>query len=63
MWNRTFGCSEALEYPDDLRKTLVKLRLVTEIRLPGLPELLEAEVDEVSSKTILIQMLTLTFRR
>ena len=52
MWNRTFGCSEALEYPDDLRKTLTKLRSVTEIRLPSLPE---AELDEVSSNIFLTE--------
>lgn len=49
MWNRTFGCAPILEYPDALREELLKLRSITNLQLPGLPELPEAEVDEVSS--------------
>ena len=34
MWNRTFGCAECLEYPDELRTLLTKLQPVTELVLP-----------------------------
>ncbi len=45
MWNRTFGVEDALEYPKDLRTILQKLRSMTELRLPSLPEL---DAEEVS---------------
>ncbi|MCJ1276738.1 hypothetical protein MMC21_004545 [Puttea exsequens] len=45
MWKDTFGSAESLEYPQEMRKILLKLRSLTDIRLPGL---VEAEGDEVS---------------
>ena len=45
MWNRTFGLAEALEYPDDVYKHLLKLRPLADILLPNFPE---PEVQEVS---------------
>lgn len=44
MWNRTFGSVESLEYPDDLRPTLSKLKTVTDLQLPGFAE---SEAEEV----------------
>ncbi len=44
MWNRTFGCAESLEYPDELRTLLTKLQSVTELILPTFPD---TEDDEV----------------
>ena len=46
MWNRTFGCEETLEYPEDLCKVLLVLRSMTDVQLPSLHE---AEVDQVRS--------------
>ncbi|KAG8533212.1 uncharacterized protein KY384_001995 [Bacidia gigantensis] len=47
MWNQTFGCEESLDYPDDLRKTLLKIRSITDIDVPGLPEE-SSQQDETS---------------
>ncbi|KAL6716476.1 hypothetical protein ACLMJK_006043 [Lecanora helva] len=47
MWNRTFGCSEALEYSEDLQNVLLKLYAVTDIQLPSLAE---AKLENVSSE-------------
>ena len=44
LWNQTFGCAQALEYPEDLRKILQRLRSMTDIQLPTFPE---ADDDEV----------------
>jgi len=61
MWNRTFGCVEALEYPEDMRKALLRLRFMTDIQTPTFPE---AEKDEVSFTVFLIQgVRTLTSHR
>ena len=38
MWNSTFGAEDTLEYPKDLKTILQKLRSLTELRLPNLPE-------------------------
>ena len=45
MWNRTFGCVEALDYSEDLRRTLMKLKLMTDIDVPGFSEADEQEVS------------------
>ena len=45
MWNSTFGGEGTLEYPEDLRDTLQKLRSMTELRLPSFPELNGEEVS------------------
>ena len=44
MWNQSFGCLEALEYPEDLREALITLRFSIDIQLPGL---LDIETEEV----------------
>ncbi|MCJ1477991.1 hypothetical protein MMC13_006666 [Lambiella insularis] len=36
LWNSTFGQSEELQYPPILLRTVQRLRLVTEMQLPGL---------------------------
>lgn len=38
MWNSTFGGEDTLEYPEDLKTILQKLRPMTELRLPNFPE-------------------------
>lgn len=45
LWNRKFGVAEHLEYSDDLRAALLKLRSVTDILVPGLSEEDNIEVD------------------
>ena len=35
MWNTTFGLADILEYPEDLRRILVRLSCITELLLPG----------------------------
>ena len=45
MWNRTFGAANSLEYPERLQKVLLKLRGVTDIQLPGFPDLGDSEVS------------------
>lgn len=47
MWNGTFGGQDTLEYPQDLGTILQKLRPMTELRLPNLPELDGEEVSEL----------------
>lgn len=44
MWNSTFGAEGTLEYPEDLRTILQKLRSMTELRLPNFPEVNSEEV-------------------
>ena len=48
MWNNTFGTEDTLEYPEDLRTILQKLRSVTELRLPSFPERNGEEVSRLS---------------
>ena len=48
MWNNTFGIEDTLEYPEDLRVILQKLRSVTELRLPSFPERTGEEVSRLS---------------
>ena len=38
LWNSTFGEEGTVEYPEDLRTVLRKLRPITDIRLPNFPE-------------------------
>ncbi len=38
LWNCTFGNADFLEYRDDLRTALAKLRSVTDMQLPNFPE-------------------------
>ena len=45
MWNNTFGAEDFLEYPEDLRITLQKIKSMTELRLPSFPELNGEEVS------------------
>ena len=45
-WNSTFGDEGTLEYPEDLRTILQKLRFLTELRLPNFPELNGEEVSK-----------------
>lgn len=45
MWNRTFGAAEHLEYSADLRAAVLRLRSITEILVPGLPEENDIEVN------------------
>ena len=45
MWNKTFGVEDTLEYPEDLRTILQKLRSLTELRLPNFPERTGEEVS------------------
>lgn len=47
MWNSTFGAEGTLEYPEDLRTILQKLRSMTELRLPNFPEVNSEEVSRV----------------
>ena len=49
MWNRKFGCSERLDYTDDLRSALLDLKLLTEVDTPGLIDEQSQQVS-VSSK-------------
>ena len=53
MWNRTFGCAESLEYPDELHLLLTKLQPVTELILPTFPE---REGDEVRKLLLSTQL-------
>ena len=46
MWNRTFGGEGALEYPEDLRAILQKLRYMTDLRLPNFPDSIGDDVSE-----------------
>ncbi len=48
LWNCTFGNAEFLEYRDDLRTALSKLKSVTEMQLPNFPED-DVEVSEVKA--------------
>lgn len=48
MWNSTFGGQDTLEYPEDLRTILQKLRSMTELRLPNFPALDSEEVSGLS---------------
>ena len=57
MWNRTFGCVETLEYPEDLKRVLLKLRSTVDIDVPGIPNSRVQEVGQESQKGFL-QMLT-----
>ena len=44
MWNEIFGVEDTLEYPEDLKNVLQKLRPVTELRLPTFPAKYSEEV-------------------
>lgn len=44
MWNRTFGATELLEYPPALLPFLLKLRQLTDLSLPNLPEGIDTDV-------------------
>lgn len=44
MWNRTFGSADSLVYPEDLRTTLLKLKSVIDLQLPGFAEVEDDEV-------------------
>lgn len=46
LWNRTFGSADSLEYPEGLRSTLSKLKSVSDVQLPGFPEVESDEVCE-----------------
>ena len=48
LWNCTFGKADFLEYRDDLRTALIKLRSVTEMQLPNFP----ADDPEVSISSL-----------
>lgn len=48
LWNCTFGNAEFLEYRDDLRIALSKLKSVTEMKLPNFPED-DMEVSELKA--------------
>ena len=48
MWNNTFGIEDTLEYPEDLRIILQKLRSITELRLPSFPKRNSEEVSRLS---------------
>ena len=45
LWNKTFGAVAELKYPDELLKTLARLREVTEIELPTFPEVENVDVS------------------
>ena len=45
MWNRTFGAADRLKYPEELQKTLSKLKAATDIRLPDFPDIKDSEVS------------------
>lgn len=47
MWNNTFGAEGTLEYPQDLRTILQKLRSMTELKLPNFPDLNSEIVSRV----------------
>ncbi len=51
MWNRTFGCAEFLEYPDELHTLLTKLQPVTELSLPTFPDTEGDKVRKLLSST------------
>ncbi|MCJ1267116.1 hypothetical protein MMC22_007001 [Lobaria immixta] len=44
FWNRTFGAVEHLEYPDELRPVLLKLRKLTDLSLPAFPDRNDSEI-------------------
>ena len=44
-WNKTFGTVVELEYPEELLKTLARLREITEIELPSFPEVDNVDVS------------------
>lgn len=50
MWNRKFGCSEMLNYPDDLRSALLNLKMLTEVETPGLPDEQSQQVGAFSKR-------------
>ena len=45
MWNGTFGCAKGLEYPENMRESLLKLRSLADLQLPSF---VNTEIDEVS---------------
>ncbi|SLM33787.1 Telomere-associated protein Rif1, N-terminal [Lasallia pustulata] len=45
LWNRTFGTAKHLEYSNDLRAALLRLRSITEVFVPGRSEEDEVEVQ------------------
>lgn len=47
MWNNTFGGEDTLEYPEDLKTILQKLRPMGELRLPNFPESNGEEVSRL----------------
>lgn len=51
-WNRTFGCTESLSYPKELRDTLLSLQRMTDIHLPNLPVV---EMDQVRMVQSIVQ--------
>ena len=51
MWNRTFGCAQSLEYPDELHTLLTKLQPVTELILPTFPDTKDKEVRKLLRST------------
>lgn len=51
MWNSTFGGEATLDYPEDLKNILQKLKSVTELRLPNFPESNDEDVSGLRSVT------------
>lgn len=52
MWNNTFGGEDTLEYPEDLKIILQKLRPLGELRLPNFPESNDEEVSRLHFATL-----------
>jgi hypothetical protein len=44
LWNSTFGGEAELEYPPQVREVLLRLRSITDLQLPLLPDKLGEEV-------------------
>ena len=44
IWNRTFGSTENVDYSEDLRKALIKLKLMADTDVPGFSKAEEQEV-------------------
>jgi len=44
LWNRTFGMLCDLQYPEEVAKSLMRLRSVADLNLPNFPDLPEDQV-------------------
>lgn len=54
LWNRAFGISPVLEYPDNLLPVLSKLKCLTYLQLPNFPERHDPEVYLPSLSSLIV---------